>query len=213
MCEETVMVDAAMIQQCADPGLKPAIIEKFVATAGAGDPLAITVRAGGRVVLVPPPKSPDAALELVRRYVGQAVVRVGITQYPAGVGVTDASQLTADLVDACKNIRMGTALFAKVYRIVVKWYGVENDNAFEDAIIAWRTGTFEDIAVFSAPDPGPTAATLPRPDDGASRARPTKPAADLPVQESDPNRAGIRIDLSGIGRVKPNDKKKNEVDD
>uniref|UniRef100_UPI00195370F7 hypothetical protein n=1 Tax=Klebsiella aerogenes TaxID=548 RepID=UPI00195370F7 len=85
-----------------------------------------TVRAGGRVVLVPPPKSPDEALELVRRYVGQAVVRVGITQYPAGVGVTDASQLTADLGDPCKNIRMGTALFAKVYRIVVKWYGVEN---------------------------------------------------------------------------------------
>ena len=145
------MVDAALIQKCADPGLKPAIVEKFVATAGATDPLAITVRAGGRVVLVPPPKSSDEALALVRRYVGQAVVRVGITQYPAGVGVTDASQLTGDLVDACKNIRMGTALFAKVYRIVVKWYGVENDNAFEDAIIAWRTGTFEDIAVFSAP--------------------------------------------------------------
>ncbi|MBN8955816.1 MAG: conjugal transfer protein TraH [Rhizobiales bacterium] len=207
------MVDAALVQQCADPGLKPAIIEKFVAMAGAANPLAITVRAGGRVVLVPPPKSPDAALELVRRYVGQAVVRVGITQYPAGVGLTDASQITADLVDACENIRMGTALFAKVYRIVVKWYGVENDNAFEDAIIAWRTGTFEDIAVFSAPDPGPTAATPPRPDGGAPRARPTKPAADLPVQESDPNRAGIRIDLSGIGGAKPKDKPQNKVDD
>lgn len=88
------MVDAAMIQQCAAPGLKPAIVEKFIATVGSENPLAITVRAGGRVVLVPPPKSPDEALELVRRYVGQAVVRVGITQYPAGVGVTDASQLT-----------------------------------------------------------------------------------------------------------------------
>lgn len=207
------MVDAALIQQCADKTLKPAIVEKFIATAGSENPLAITVRAGGRVVLAPPPKSPDDALELVRRYVGQAVVRVGITQYPAGVGVTDASQLTADLVDPCKNIRMGTALFAKVYRIVVKWYGIENDNAFEDAIIAWRTGTFEDVAVFSAPDPGPTAAAPRRSDDAAPRERPTKPSGDHQVPESDPNRAGIRIDLSGIGGVKPNEKPKSKVDD
>lgn len=206
------MVDAAMIQQCAAPGLKPAIVEKFIATAGSADPNAITVRAGGRVVLVPPPKSPDEALELVRRYVGQAIVRVGITQYPAGVGVTDASQLTADLIDACKNIRMGSALFAKVYRIVVKWYGAENDNAFEDAIIAWRTGTFEDVAVFSAPDPGPTAAAPPRPDDAVPRERPPKPPV-AQVPESDPNRAGFRVDLSGIGGVKPNDKRQNQVGD
>jgi hypothetical protein len=202
------MVDAALIQQCADPGLKPAIIEKFIATAGSADPHAITVRAGGRVVLVPPPKSPDEALELVRRYVGQAVVRVGITQYPAGVGVTDTSQLTADLVDPCKNIRMGTALFGRVYRIVVKWYGVENDNAFEDAIIAWRTGTFEGTAVFSAPDPGSTIAAPPRTD-----ARPAKPVIEQPVPEIDPNRAGIRIDLSGIGGAPQKDKPQNKADD
>ena len=207
------MVDAALIQQCADPGLKPAIIEKFIATAGSENPLAITVRAGGRVVLVPPPKSPDDALELVRRYVGQAVVRVGITQYPAGVGVTDASQLTADVLDACKNIRMGSALFAKVYRIVVKWYGVENDNAFEDAIIAWRTGRFEDVAVFSAPDPGSTAAAPRRADDGAPRGPTAKPATEQPAPEIDPNRAGIRIDLSGIGAAKPLEKPKSQVDE
>lgn len=202
------MVDAALIQQCADKTLKPAIVEKFIATAGSENPLAITVRAGGRVVLVPPPKSPDEAFELVRRYVGQAVVRVGITQYPAGVGVTDASQLTGDLVDACKNVRMGTALFAKVYRIVVKWYGVENDNAFEDAIIAWRTGTFEGTAVFSAPDPGSTIAAPPRTD-----ARPAKPVIEQPAPEIDPNRAGIRIDLSGIGGAPQKDKPQNKADD
>jgi hypothetical protein len=197
------MVDATLIQQCADPGLKPAIVEKFIATAGSENPLAITVRAGGRVVLVPPPKSADEALALVRRYVGQAVVRVGITQYPAGVGVTDASQLTADLIDPCKNVRMGTALFAKVYRIVVKWYGVENDNALEDAIMAWRTGTFEDLAVFSAPDPGPSAPS--RAEDGTPRDRPANPPVERPAPESDPNRAGIRIDLSGIGGAKKQD--------
>lgn len=202
------MVDAALIQQCADKTLKPAIVEKFIATAGSENPLGITVRAGGRVILVPPPKSPDEAFELVRRYVGQAAVRVGITQYPAGVGVTDASQLTGDLVDACKNIRMGSALFAKVYRIVMKWYGVENDNAFEDAIIAWRTGTFEGTAVFSAPDPGSTIAAPPRTD-----ARPAKPVIEQPAPEIDPNRAGIRIDLSGIGGAPQKDKPQNKADD
>lgn len=207
------MVDAALIQQCADKTLKPAIVEKFIATAGSENPLAITVRAGGRVVLVPPPKSPDEAFELVRRYVGQAVVRVGITQYPAGVGVTDASQLTGDLVDACKNVRMGTALFAKVYRIVVKWYGVENDNAFEDAVIAWRAGTFEDVAVFSAPDPGPAAMAPARRDGDAPRERPESPAAEPPASALDPNHAGIRIDLSGIGGAKRKDAPNGKGDD
>ncbi|WP_368856740.1 hypothetical protein, partial [Mycobacterium tuberculosis] len=46
------MVDAALINECADPALKPAIVEKFVEAAGSEDPLAITVRAGNRVVLV-----------------------------------------------------------------------------------------------------------------------------------------------------------------
>lgn len=207
------MVDATLIQKCADPNLKPAIVEKFVATAGAGNPLAITVRAGGRVVLVPPPKSPAEALELVRRYVGQAVVRVGVTQYPAGVGITDASQLTPDLVDACKNMRMGTALFGKVYRIVVKWYGVENENAFEDAIIAWRTGRFEDVAVFSAPDPGPAGAAARPGDDDAPRDPPKKPIVERPEVDADPNHAGIRIDLSGNGGAKLNEKTKNTTDD
>lgn len=201
-------MDAAFIQQCADPSLKPAIVEKFIARAGAGDPLAITVRAGGRVVLVPAPKSPDDTMALVRRYVGQAVVRVGITQYPAGVGITDAAQLSADLVDACKNIRMGTSLFSKVYRIVTKWYGTANDEAFDDAIIAWKTGTFEGQSVFSAQDPGPTKVAVPP--EPASREgeiaddtirAPTSKRDDKAAEPDDPNRAGIRIDLSGIGEA------------
>ena len=89
------MVDAALIQQCADPGLKPAIVEKFIATAGSADRFAMTVRAGGRVVLVPPPKSPDEALELVRRYVGQAVVRVGITQSNMSMPRFTASRMSS----------------------------------------------------------------------------------------------------------------------
>lgn len=199
------MIDAALIQQCADPSLKAAIVEKFIAGAGSADPRAIAVRAGDRVVLVPPTKTPDEALALLRRYVGHAVVRVGLTQYPAGVGVTDPEQLTADLVDPCKNLRMGTTLFAKVYRIVVKWYGTENENAVDDAIMAWRTGTFEGIGVFSAPDPGPTGAPQVESNKVAPSIELAKPAADQPARESDPNRAGIRVDLSGIGAAKQKD--------
>ncbi|MGY3613885.1 hypothetical protein ACVJGD_000081 [Bradyrhizobium sp. USDA 10063] len=142
------MIDAATIHQCADAALKPAIVEKFIRAVGAPDPLAVTVRTGNRVILVTPPKTPDDAMELVRRYVGQAMVRVGVIQYPAGLGVTDVAELKPDLVDACANIRMGTALFGKVYRIVTKWYGAPVDEAFGDAIEAWKSGYFEGKYVF-----------------------------------------------------------------
>lgn len=206
------MIDAATIHQCADPGLKPAIVEKFIRAVGSPDPLAVTIRAGNRVILVTPPKTPDDAMELVRRYVGQAMVRVGVTQYPAGLGVTDVAELKADLVGTCANIRMGTALFGKVYRIVTKWYGAPVDEAFGDAIDAWKTGYFDGKYVFDQPDPG----SLPAPK-GASDAgdKPlddhdaAKPAstpdngASQDRQPDDPNKAGIRIDLTGIGVGKP----------
>ena len=34
------MLDAALIKECADPSLKPALIEQFVMAAGSDDPLA-----------------------------------------------------------------------------------------------------------------------------------------------------------------------------
>ncbi|WP_454685493.1 TraH family protein [Ancylobacter moscoviensis] len=198
------MVDAALIQQCADPGLKPAIVEKFIVSAGSPDPLAVTVRSGGRVVLVPRPRTPDEAMAIVQQHVGQAVVRVGITQYPAGLGVTEASELKPDLVDACANIRMGTKLFAKVYRIVTKWYGNAVDEAFDDAIEAWKTGSFEGKAIFSEPDPGDVKLAAPPPADGElSDAGTAAPAGPQRTEPDDPNKAGIRIDLSGIGGSRP----------
>lgn len=205
------MVDAALIQQCADPGLKPAIVEKFIEHAGSQDPLAITVRSGNRVVLVPKPKTPEEVLALIRDNLGRNTVRVGITQYPAGLGILEAGQLKADLIDACENIRMGTALFAKVYRIVVKWYDSPTteevlSHVFDDAIIAWQTGYFEGEAVFRAKDPGDEKRGLP---EGAQTEEGVKgvhlPVNDVETQPSsetvasDPNKAGIRIDLSGIG--------------
>ncbi|WP_320188840.1 TraH family protein (plasmid) [Agrobacterium rosae] len=210
------MVDAALIKECSDPGLKPAIVEKFIKQAGASDPLAVTVRSGNRVILVPRPKTAEEALVLIRNNVGRNTVRVGITQYPAGLGIVEAGQMKPDLVDACEDIRMGTALFAKVYRIVTKWYGnpTEKDvlpQVFDDAIIAWQTGYFEGTAVFRAEDPGKMKLADPGPvkKDGTEPASIEAPAGDDVERAkqddapSDPNSAGIRIDLSGIGARKP----------
>ncbi|MEZ2223394.1 TraH family protein [Rhizobium sp. RCC_161_2] len=202
------MLDAALIRQCADPDLKPAIVEKFIEQAGSPDPLAVTVRSGNRVILVPQAKTREEAMALIGEYVGQAVVRVGITQYPAGLGIKDVSQLKPDLVDPCENIRMGTALFGKVYLIVTKWYGNAADEALEDAIISWQSGYFEGKAVFTAPDPGNVKLAEPRQDDpgiepdASALAKPQdEEGLDTPKADggSDPNRAGTRIDLSGIG--------------
>ncbi|MBX4899713.1 conjugal transfer protein TraH, partial [Rhizobium bangladeshense] len=91
------MLDAALIKECAEASLNPAIVEQFVASAGSADPLAITVKSGGRLILVPKAASADEAMAIVRQYAGQAVVRVGLTQFPAGVGVKEASDLKPDL--------------------------------------------------------------------------------------------------------------------
>lgn len=210
------MVDAALIKQCADPALKPAIVEQFIARAGSEDPLAITVRSGNRVVLVPKPTTPEEALALIRDNLGRNTVRVGITQYPAGLGIVEAGQLKPDMVDACENIRMGTALFAKVWRIVLKWYGNPTakevmPQVLDDAIIAWQTGQFEGVAVFRAEDPNDVKLADPgdvkkdgneRVKDEISAEDDTEPAK-RDSTASDPNRANIRIDLSGIGARKP----------
>ena len=198
-------IDADLIHRCADPSLKPSIVETFVKSAGSADPLAITVRSGNRIVLVPPAKTPEEALTIVRHYAGQAVVRVGITQYPAGIGIKDPSEISPGLFDACSNLNQGTALFGKVWRIVLNWYGNPTNASVmpqvsDDAIDAWKTGTFEGAPVFTAADPGPAKTNkievetgdVPSPDGTPPRTLP-QPSA-LP-----PNEAGIRVDLSGIG--------------
>mgnify|MGYP000977378317 FL=1 len=209
------MVDTALIGECADPTLKPAIVEKFTEQVGTNDPLAVSIRAGNRVILVPPPKTPDEALALVRRWVGEAEVRVGVTRYPAGVGVKAPSEIGVDLFEPCANLRLGTALFGKVWRIVVKWYGAAVPEAFDDAILAWRTGTFEGKAVFLEPDPGPLDAKGRdrKPSAGDEEERP--PSGEPPPRtetrgdgrpteprppDVDPRRAEMRIDLTGVGR-------------
>ncbi|MBB5553691.1 TraH family protein [Rhizobium lentis] len=202
------MLDAALIQQCADPSLKPAIVEQFVSAAGANDPLAVTVKSGGRLILVPKAALPDEAMAIVRQYVGQAVVRVGLTQFPAGVGVKDAADLKSDLVDPCENLRKGTAMFAKVLRIVAKWYGnPKSDDVFpqifDDAVYAWKSGEFEGVSVFQAdnPEKGVTIDNMLPADQGKASVDIPPAAANTESVEKGESvgSAEMRIDLSRIG--------------
>lgn len=199
------MLDAALIKECADPSLKPVIVEQFVQTVGSEDPLAITVRSGGRLILVPKPKTPEEAVEIVRENIGGAIVRVGLTQIPAGIGSKDASELKVDMVDRCTNLRMGTAMFAKILRIVAKWYGNPTSDEvfpqlFDDAVHAWQTGKFEGESVFQAEDPG--GAVVQRSaveSDGAAQVA-DEETAEMPDEAPiTPDDAGIRIDLTRIG--------------
>jgi hypothetical protein len=201
------MLDAALIQQCADSSLKPSIVEQFVDAAGAPDPLTVTVKSGSRVFLVPIPKTADEALVIIRENVGRAVVRVGLTQFPAGVGVKDASQLNTDLVNPCENLRMGTRMFAKVLRIVAKWYGNPKSEEvfpqiFKDAIYAWETGEFEGVGVFQAEDPGGPINNQKEQADVSEEAvsEPETPsnAGSVPQDQKDIDTDGMRIDLSRI---------------
>jgi len=202
-------MDAALIAKCADPSLPPAIVEQFISAVGSGDPLAVTVKADGRLVLIPKPRSSDEAMAVVEDYVGHAIVRVGITQFPAGVGVSDPSHLQPDMFDACANLRAGTRIFAKVARIVTKWYGRPTNKELlpqlvDDAIYAWKTGSFEGDNVFRAQDPGgPTFLNTSfdrLAEDAAPEAPPTEGEdSSQPAAPGKSAEAGIRIDLSRIG--------------
>lgn len=205
-------MDPALLEKCADPALSPSIVEQFVAAAGSNDPLAITVTQGGRLVLIPKPRSPDEAVEIVREHVGHAVVRVGLTQFPAGLGVEESSRIQADIFDPCQNLLVGTTLFAKIARIVTTWYGHPTNKdllpqMLDDTIFAWRFGRFEGDNVFQASDPG-----------GATffKGSQLDQSADIGPSKRDPGNAstgragipdgvvdaGIRIDLSRIGELK-----------
>lgn len=214
------MFDVALIEKCADPSLTPAIVGRFVEATGSPDPLAVTVKSGGRLILVPTPKSVEEAMGIVRDNIGRAVVRVGLTQFPAGVGIKEASELKDDIVDPCENLRMDTRMFAKIMRIVANWYGNPTNKEdlsqiFDDAVYSWKTGEFEGASVFQTEEPEtrwamPKAAknvegvpvqesesTAGAQDDDGGQS-----GADLPPDERSPEtdsgKAGIRVDLSRI---------------
>ncbi|MFK4259359.1 lysozyme family protein [Agrobacterium tumefaciens] len=224
------MIDAAFIKQCADPGLSVEIVQQFVQEIGVTDPLQVTVKSGNRTFAVPKPKTAEEATDLTKQYLGKAVVRVGVTQYPAGYGIHSADELSVNLFEPCENLRAGTALFSKVYRIVTKWYGNPRPEAFEDAMLSYASGYFEGQNVFKAEDPGdvaiwkaaPTeqlAAAQGRitdedvsaqssdpvgevmavaPDAGNKGSVEGQGASEPPFSNQDPNRAPMRINLTGI---------------
>ncbi|MBB4235834.1 conjugal transfer protein TraH [Rhizobium esperanzae] len=147
---------------------------------------------------------------IVREYVGQAVVRVGLNQFPAGVGVKDTSEMSSDLVEPCENLRKGSAMFAKILRVVRKCYGNPTSTEvfpqiFDDAVYVWNR--FEGQGVFQAQDPR---GAITETSDKAKAVEAEAEAADAaPVEKeaepSNPNdigAAGIRIDLSRIGGQK-----------
>ena len=103
------MVDAALIKECSDPGLRPAIVEQFIERQGHRTRLRSRSAPETELCLCQCRRTAEEALALVRDNLGRNTVRVGITQYPAGLGIVEAGQLKPDLVDACENIRMGTA--------------------------------------------------------------------------------------------------------
>lgn len=198
------MLDAALIAQCADPSLTPAIVEQFVEAAGSDDPLATTVRWGDKKILVPKPATPNQALDIIRQHSVMATVRIGITQLPVGHGVGEIEQLDGNILNPCDNLRAGTAMFAKIARIVTRWYGNPTDRnllpqLFEDSIIAWKSGVFEGEKVFLAADPGGQtfipAEQMEQAEDFRPRDR--RPSAHPDVAAHDG--AGIRVDLSRIG--------------
>lgn len=204
------MLDTALIKECSDPSLQPAIVEQFLTAVGSADPLAVTVTIGGRLVLFPKPNTPHEAAAIIREHVGHAVVRVGLTQLPAEVTSADVGRSSIAIVDPCENLRNGTAMFAKVARIVTRWYGYPTNREvlqpmLEDSIFAWMTGRFEGLDIFGAVDPG--GPTFFRLDEDASETSGVEPEA--PVAGSQPQSfeqsaadlgaAGMRIDLTRIG--------------
>jgi hypothetical protein len=100
-------------------------------------------------------------------------------------------------------------MFARVLRIVAKWYGNPTSKdvfpqIFEDAIYAWKTGEFEGVSVFQAEDPGGALANQKEPRVDKSEAGTVDAGAPLqtvaePSDEKKFGTAGIRVDLSRIG--------------
>ena len=147
------MIDVDLIQQCADPRLEVAIVQQSVAEMNAPDHLTIREFHGEKMFLVPAPKSAEQAVETTRRWVDQANVRVGLTQYPAGLGVSDTSEIGLELFDTCENLRLGTELFGNVLRIVGERDEEGEASGFETAVQEYFTGWFAGEQVFYAEEP------------------------------------------------------------
>lgn len=203
------MLEAALVEKCTDPSLDLNVVEAFVRAVGSGDPLAVTVKVGRKKILVERAATPEDALAIAHRYIGQATVRVGLTSYPAHLGIERGEELSPTLFNACDNLRMGTVMFAKVMRIVAQWYGSNASNEalsyiLSDSLYAWVSGEFEGKDVFLAEDPGGLTA-----EQQAVRLHEKHNSDELSLPSGDEDQprditsADMRIDLSGIGSPTP----------
>ena len=68
---------------------------------------------------------------------------------------------------------------------------------------AWKRGQFEEISVFTAPDPGGVPPTAQKREETARPSEVAPAAAPKETVSGDPNKSSIRIDLSGIGGRSP----------
>ncbi|MBB3444369.1 conjugal transfer protein TraH [Rhizobium sp. BK379] len=198
-------MDASLIAQCADPTLTPAVVERFLAAAGSADPLAVTVMSGDRLLVLPKPADTGQAISLVRQYAGHAVVRVGVTQMPAGLGARQVEEIDADLFDPCQNLKRGSGLFSHVMRVVADWYGNPQGREasrliFEDAVLSWKSGYFEGSKVFEGVKTAEQAParTLVRDEDASRQPAPALSPTDDPMREGDIGGAVMRVDLSRL---------------
>ena len=84
------------------------------------------------------------------RPASRAVSRIRMAKIPSVIEAKDASELK---LDPCANLRMGTAMFAKILRVVANWYDNPRSEEvfpqlFDDAIHVRRPGKFKDEAFF-----------------------------------------------------------------
>lgn len=211
------MLEAALIEKCADPSLDLSVVEAFVRAVGNGDPLAVTVKVGRKKIQVEKAETPEQALAIARLYVGQAIVRVGMTSYPAHLGIESGTVLSPTLFDACENLRMGTVMFAKIMRIVAAWYGRNASKealpyVLSDSLHAWVSGEFEGKDVFRADDPGGPAAErhAVRSQNRRNSDEPSLPSIDK-AQSRDIASADMRINLTTADRASQNASPMDEI--
>ncbi len=94
-------------------------------------------------------------------------------------------------------------MFAKVLKIVGKWYGNPTSKdvfpqILEDAVYAWKTGEFEGVHVFQAEDPG-TEGEMPQQSRGRSSPRKRKTLTQN--QERNRQRRSEMLGARGYGSI------------
>jgi hypothetical protein len=109
------------------------------------------------------------------------------------------------------RLKKGTAIFAKVARIVTRWYGSRTNKEvvpqmIEDTIHAWKSGIFDGTNVFQAADASGAVFLKGKPLDAEPPLVVTEQATKEKTGEATDaktaEKADIRIDMSRIGGQK-----------